>query len=77
MSKVFIHTRTAGNKGWDNTGREFLRLPVEGEYLALDGASPWYKVELVVHCPFEACYSAEVYAVEVDLNEVMKAKLVA
>jgi hypothetical protein len=43
-----------------------------GEYLATATTSDWYKVELVVHCPFEAEFAAEVYAVRVDHMEVMK-----
>ena len=57
---------------WSNSGREFLRLPVVGEYVATSSSSSWYRVELVVHCPFEAEYVAEVYAVEVDHMEVRK-----
>jgi hypothetical protein len=69
MSKVFLHTRSQGQKDWINTSREFLRLPVVGEYLATSASSSWYKIELVVHCPFEAEYSAEIYAVEVNHME--------
>lgn len=65
--KVFLHTRSQGKRDWKNESREFGRLPVVGEYLALEWNSPWYQVQLVVHCPFESAdYEAEVYAVEVD-----------
>jgi hypothetical protein len=73
MSKVFLHvTSTPDNPRWENTPREFLRLPTVGEYLATESTGPWYKIVLVVHCPFEAEYAAEVYAVKVDHSEVLK-----
>ena len=72
MSNVFLHTRSQGQKDWKNTSKEFLRLPIIGEYIATSVSSSWYKVELVVHCPFKTDYSAEIYAVEVDHNEVKK-----
>ena len=73
---VFVHTQTApGKSDWINQDRHFLRLPAVGEYIALSAESPWYRVDLVVHCPFEADYAAEVYATEVDHIEVLKAAL--
>ena len=69
-----MHLRNPGQQDWDNSSREFLRLPIVGEYLATDWNSDWYRVELVVHCPFKAEYAAEVYAVKVDhLKEMEKA----
>lgn len=71
--KVFLHTRSQGKIDWKNESREFGRLPVVGEFLALDWNSPWYEVQLVVHCPFESAdYEAEVYAVKVDHLEVQR-----
>jgi hypothetical protein len=70
MKKVFLHVRSPGKMDWENSGREFLRLPVVGEYLATSSDSAWYQVELVVHCPFSAEYTAEVYAVKVDRAQV-------
>jgi len=65
--KVFLHVKGA-EKGaaWKNTGREFDRLPCVGEYIATESNSPYYRVVLVVHCPFEAQYVAEVYAAQDD-----------
>jgi hypothetical protein len=71
--KVFLHTRSKGMFDWRNELRDFARIPVLGEYLAWDDSSPWYQVQLVVHTPFEqADCDAEVYAVEVDHNEVKR-----
>jgi hypothetical protein len=72
MPKVFLHIRAAKDAQWVNSSREFLRLPVVGEHLATETDSPWYRVDLVVHCPFEADYAAEVYATQVDHREVMR-----
>lgn len=66
--KVFLHTRSQANR-WKNESRPFERLPVVGEYVTLEATSPWYRVQLVIHCPFEAEYQAEVYAVEIDHSE--------
>ena len=76
MAKVFVHTQSAkGKSDWSNEGREFLRLPVFGEYFALASGGEWYQVDLVVHCPFESEYAAEVYGTLVDHVEVLKASL--
>ena len=72
MMKVFLHTRDQGEFNWNNEHREFARIPVEGEYLTLHVTSEWYKVQLVVHTPFECQCNAEVYAVKVDHNLEMK-----
>ncbi|WP_338708442.1 hypothetical protein [Paenibacillus amylolyticus] len=75
MPKVFVHTHTAQDSDWENDYYEFSRVPIEGEVFALSSDSPWYEVELVVHTPFEKGLAAEVYAVEVDHNKIMKQKL--
>jgi len=75
LPKVFVHTHTAGDHDWENDYHEFCRIPIEGEFFALESDGPWYQVELVVHTPFEDDLEAEVYAVEVDHNKIMKQKL--
>lgn len=73
---VFVHTQTAkGKSDWINQGRKFLRLPIAGEYIALSSRSPWYCVEIVIHCPFNADYAAEIYATEVDHMDALKKAL--
>lgn len=72
MAHVFVHTHTAGKTDWNNQGRDFTRVPVVGEYFALEATGEWYRVELVVHCPFTAEYEAEVYGVQVDHAEEIK-----
>jgi hypothetical protein len=67
---VFLHTRKAGEYAEGGEFRTFARLPATGEYLALSTDGPWYQVELVVFCPFPCHCEAEVYAVEVDHNQV-------
>lgn len=71
MAKVFLHTRETNQVEWSNEVRDFARVPVPGEYLALDVTSPWYRVGLVVHVPFPADWEAEVYAEKVDHLKVM------
>lgn len=71
MAKVFLHTKNSEEIDGVNEDREFARIPVEGEYLALSSLSDWYKVRLVVHTPFKCPYNAEVYAVKVDRRKIM------
>ncbi|ESQ08428.1 MAG: hypothetical protein N838_22180 [Thiohalocapsa sp. PB-PSB1] len=74
MSNVFLHvTSRPTDSRWDNSPREFMRLPVVGEYVATESSGPVYRVVLVVHCPFEATYDAEVYAVKDDMTAALKA----
>jgi hypothetical protein len=70
--KVFLHTRTPHERDWKNESRDFARIPVVGEFVVTSSCSPWYQVELVVHCPFECEFDAEVYAVEVDHHLVKR-----
>lgn len=70
--KVFLHTRSPQERDWKNESRDFARIPVVGEFTATSSSSPWYQVELVVHCPFEGEFDAEVYAVEVDRHVVQR-----
>jgi hypothetical protein len=69
--KVYLHVRQGGQ--WQQSAREFLRLPTVGEFLTTDATEPWYRVTLVVHCPFDADYAAEVFAVPADQIEATKA----
>lgn len=70
--KVFLHVRSQGKHDWVNKFYDFARLPVKGEYIAIETSSPWYEVQLVVHTPFPCDCEAEVYAVEVDHMEAKK-----
>ena len=69
--KVLLHTRSQDKFDWKKESREFGRLPVVDEFVALDSNSQWYQVQLVVHCAFKAEYEAEVYAVEINHSEAM------
>ncbi|MFP7483369.1 hypothetical protein SFC65_04350 [Priestia filamentosa] len=73
MNRVFLHLHSKGKADWENPYLEFERIPVEGEYVSLDGA--WYQVELVVHTPSSEEMCAEVYAVKVDPEKVKKSKV--
>lgn len=76
--KVFLHTRSYGKVNWTNVGREFGRLPVVGEYVALedDSQQTLYRVLVVVHCPIEdAEYQAEVFAVKINPDDMHKQTL--
>ncbi|ACL66391.1 hypothetical protein A2cp1_3056 [Anaeromyxobacter dehalogenans 2CP-1] len=74
MAKVFLHTYDAPGDPGRNEGRDFLRLPVVGEYVARESTGPWYQVTLVVHCPspFDGGYDAEVYARKADSAGVLR-----
>ncbi len=66
MNQVFLHTKN-GKSEWKNTGREFLRLPIIGEFLTLHTKSKLYKVIAVIHCPHQKPqYVAEVFAIETE-----------
>lgn len=76
---VFFHTRTAGQRNWDNREiglLDFGRLPVVGEFISVGNQTPdWHQVELVVHVAFPADFVAEVYCVAVNHLDAMKAAL--
>ncbi len=65
MTKVFLHYKEQPDVSseWTNEERTFARLPCVGEYVALNEDGPWYRVYLVVHCPFDAGIDAEVFTV--------------
>ncbi|HDK7194954.1 TPA: hypothetical protein PTV74_003262 [Clostridium botulinum] len=73
MANVFLHIKNHEDVEWNNNEfKEFERIPMLNEYIVPNEGSEWYKVKLVVHCPFECSCDAEVYATKVDHNEVMK-----
>ena len=69
LSKVFLHLMRNGNGEWADSQRDFLRLPTLGEMITPKFGAPFYKVTLVVHCPFNSQYDAEVFAVQVNPRE--------
>ena len=72
MNKVFLHIKNSiEEQNWTNLTRRFVRLPIAGEYIAIEGDSDWYKVKLVVHCAFSADYVAEIYAIKIDSFQIM------
>jgi hypothetical protein len=71
MLPVFVHTYDAPGSLPVNQSCEFLRVPIVGEYFALDTSGPWYEVTLVVHCPNGPQYGAEVYGRKVDDAKVL------
>ena len=62
--KVFVHIKGPEDKLWHNEGRDFVQVPHVGEYFAMAVDSPLYEVKVVIHCPFEAQFDAEVSAIE-------------
>ena len=74
MKSVFVHLKNDENKGMYNRHYNFERIPVEGEYFALDVDGEWYKVQLVVHTPNSGEMCAEIYAVKVNHIEEIKKK---
>lgn len=75
MAKVFVHLHSDGESDFSNQFHIFERLPIEGEYLTISDDSEWYQVEMVVHTPFSEQMCAEIFAVQVNHNEVMKKKV--
>lgn len=72
---VFVHYKDERNSNWQNIGRYFSRVPTVGEYFALSDTGPWYRVEIVVHCPFDdAEFEAEIFGIKVDHLQVLKDK---
>ncbi len=66
-----FYTNPCRPSDWLNEEREFGRIPMIGEYVAMS-EDAWFKVELVVHTPFACEFDAEVYAVGVDHLEVVR-----
>ena len=63
-ARVFLHTRKSSHSPWTNEFYTTARIPVIGEYIALDSRTDFYfRVQLVVHTPFPCDCDAEVYAV--------------
>jgi hypothetical protein len=72
-AKTLLHYKLAGeHQPWKRSQRKFLRLPNMGEYVAVDRNETLYKVTLVVHCPFDSKYVAEIYAVEIDHMAILR-----
>jgi hypothetical protein len=67
--RVFLHTRDPEEKEGVNDFREFARIPVVGDYVALPDDRRYFKVVLVVHTPFPCDCEAEVYAVKDKKND--------
>ena len=75
--KVSVHIREQNARMWSgHHPLEMTRVPSVGEYVALSSSdADWYKVTLVVHCPYEGDYEAEVFAKPADHHEVMESSL--
>jgi hypothetical protein len=67
-NRVFVHVKPDKDSEWrDNTSHTFLRLPVVGEYIALENnGNSLYRVEVVLHCPNGIQYVAEIFAIGVE-----------
>lgn len=68
--KVLLWLRSQGKYDWKQEAREFASLPAVGECLTLGANAPWYIVQLVVHTPGAGECAAEVYAMQVDRDEI-------
>ncbi|EST12191.1 hypothetical protein [Sporolactobacillus laevolacticus] len=75
MKPVLFHLHSKEKHDWANQYYQFERIPVEGEYVCLSSEGDWYRVELVVHTPFSNQMCSEIYAVQIDRNEIMKEKV--
>ena len=68
--RVFFHYRSHGESAWTATELDMAQIPAVGEYVTLFANSPWYKIQIVVHTPFESSDSAsEIFAVQTDRME--------
>jgi hypothetical protein len=68
--RVFFHYRSRGENAWTATELDMAQVPAIGEYVTLFANSPWYKVQIVIHTPFEGSGSAsEIFAVQTDRLE--------
>lgn len=71
--KIFLHTRSPGQRDWNNTVVEVPQIPAVGEYVATSGSGDdWYQVELVLHTPFPCEFDAEVYSVAKNHLDAME-----
>lgn len=65
--RVLFHYRSPGKADWTATELDMAQIPDVGAYVTLQANSPWYKVQIVVHTPFEGSSSAcEIFAVKTD-----------
>ena len=72
MAKIFVHVRDNASEMWKNEPMVFQRIPSVGEHVVLSATSAWYRVETVVHCPYEGAeFDAELYAIKVDHLQVI------
>ena len=63
---VLVFFKDEAGTDWQNDTRNFDRVPVAGEYLALSRDGAWYEVKAVVHMAFPLDYDAELYCVKVE-----------
>jgi len=75
LKPVFLHLHDEGEANWLNKYADFVRIPVEDEYFAIEHDGEWYKVEVVVHTPFSSEMCAEIYAVKVEHQKEVEKKV--
>lgn len=71
-TRVLLHIKREGKNEWGKDEFSFSRVPTVGEYLSQNEGAQWYQVQLVVHRAMMA-QDADVYVVEVEGEEVLKA----
>lgn len=70
--KVFVHIKKNESPDYKNEVYDFCQIPIKGDLFSLGVNENIYKVVCTVHTPFKASeFDAEVYATEVDLNNVL------
>ena len=67
MFKVELNYRSAEAWDWKKEVHDLKVLPNQGEFLSVNTAENWLKVEMVVHQTVEADYSAVLYAVDAGM----------
>ena len=71
---VFVHTKATAEDDWQNEVLTFTRVPAVGEYFTTAETEPWYRITLVVHCPWDdAQFDAEAFAMRADHLEAIGA----
>ena len=65
--KVLLHYRSSEVWDWKQEQRQFKILPRVGEYVALQQAENWYRIELVLHGG-DAGVDAVLYAIDAGMS---------
>jgi hypothetical protein len=74
MMRIRIHCRTGPTGPWKVTFADVGQVPAIGDYVAPAPINV-FRVVLTLHILFDADYAAEVFAEQVDFNDVQQQTL--